>query len=283
VDVVHLSAESGFLLETEPLKRGRPSSPISDDTAVDKALLTHARVVRNVTIPQRQSIGISSRYSGKSVSWKGCMMRANERRLKAVAVSILLGLSLAMPAAAGTAQSDPVSNIRIDNFGRVNANYYRGAQPAGHDYADLQALGIKTVIDLTEDGEAQEPALVQAQGMKFYRIPMTTHETPSPEKMSQFLTLVNDPALQPVYVHCQGGRHRTGVMTAIYRMTDEGWTADRAFAEMKQYKFGMDFLHPEFKDFVYAYRPAVDRVPALQAVALVKPSPTAGALKAGSQ
>jgi protein-tyrosine phosphatase len=59
-----------------------------------------------------------------------------------------------------------------------------------------------------------------------------------------------------VYVHCVEGRHRTGVMTAIYRMTVDGWTADRAFNEMKQYKFGMDFLHPEFKRFVYAYHPA---------------------------
>jgi tyrosine-protein phosphatase SIW14 len=82
---------------------------------------------------------------------------------------------------------------------------------------------------------------------------MTTHETPSAAKLAQFLELVNDPANQPVYVHCQGGRHRTGVMTAVYRMTKDGWTADRAFAEMKQYKFGADFLHSEFKDFVYAY------------------------------
>jgi hypothetical protein len=36
-------------------------------------------------------------------------------------------------------------------------------------------------------------------------------------------------------------------------MTADGWTADQAFSEMKHYKFGMDFLHPEFKSFVYAY------------------------------
>ena len=91
--------------------------------------------------------------------------------------------------------------------------------------------------------------------MNFVRIPMSTHETPSPDKVARFLNLVEDPANQPVYVHCQGGRHRTGVMTAAYRMTDEGWTSDRAFSEMKQYKFGADFLHSEFKDFVYAFQP----------------------------
>jgi hypothetical protein len=43
-------------------------------------------------------------------------------------------------------------------------------------------------------------------------------------------------------------------MTALYRMTREGWTADRAFKEMKQYRYGPDFLHPEFKRFIYGYR-----------------------------
>jgi hypothetical protein len=37
-------------------------------------------------------------------------------------------------------------------------------------------------------------------------------------------------------------------------MTRDGWTSDQAFREMKQYRFGADFLHPEFKRFVYAYR-----------------------------
>jgi len=160
----------------------------------------------------------------------------------------VLAIALALPAAAQN-----LSNIRIDNFGRVNTNYFRGAQPEGRDYADLAAIGIKTVIDLTQDGNPSESSVVQHEGMKFFRIPMTTHETPSAEKLSQFLKLVNDPANQPVYVHCQGGRHRTGVMTAVYRMTNDRWTADRAFAEMKQYKFGADFLHPEFKSFVYSY------------------------------
>ena len=179
-------------------------------------------------------------------------MVTNGRVSRISAAAILLGLSLALPGAAD-ARPSKISNIQIDNFGRVNANYYRGAQPEGRDYADLKAFGIKTVIDLTQDGDSQEPATVERLGMKFYRIPMTTHEPPSAAKIAQFLKLVENPANQPVYVHCQGGRHRTGVMTAVYRMTDEGWTPNQAFAEMKQYKFGADFLHSEFKDFVYSY------------------------------
>ena len=68
------------------------------------------------------------------------------------------------------------------------------------------------------------------------------------------MRLVGDSGGRPVYVHCAGGRHRTGVMTAVYRMEQAGWTPDQAFAEMKRYKFGLDFLHAEFKEFVYGYR-----------------------------
>jgi protein tyrosine/serine phosphatase len=182
---------------------------------------------------------------------------AHRRSLHAyVIAAAFIAFSTAMGAATETGVNGQLSNIGIDNFGRINANYYRGAQPVGRDYTDLAALGVKTVIDLTSDGEAREPDMVKSAGMKFYRIPMTTHVPPTAGQVEQFLKLVSDPANQPVFVHCQGGRHRTGVMTAVYRMTTNGWAADQAFAEMKRYSFGADFLHSEFKSFVYAFRPA---------------------------
>jgi protein tyrosine/serine phosphatase len=177
----------------------------------------------------------------------------------------MAALSLAVPAAAADAS---LSSIRIDNFGRVNGNYYRGGQPEARDYTDLAALGVKTVIDLTsDDGQANEKTMVEHAGMKYVRIPMTTHDAPTPAVVAEFMKVVNNPASQPVYVHCVGGRHRTGVMTAIYRMAADGWTADQAFNEMKQYKFGADFLHREFKAFVYAYQvePARKPLPAVVA------------------
>ena len=188
-------------------------------------------------------------------------MRSNKRL---VGASVAIGLT-AFLWAAPSAQVREGTNARaltvdIDNFGRVTDVYYRGAQPSERDYATLKAFGITTVIDLQADGVRLEPSRVEAAGMKFYRIPMTTHVPPTTEQIAQFLALVSDPANQPVYVHCAGGRHRTGLMTAIHRMTAEQWTADQAFKEMKRYKFGADFLHPEFKRFVYAYPAAVSAV-----------------------
>ena len=170
------------------------------------------------------------------------------------------------PVKAAVVQQAPV---RIDNFGRISATYYRGAQPEAGDYADLAALGVKTVINLTsDDALAEEPGLVAKAGMKYVAIPMTTRVAPTSEQLDRFLKIVNDPASQPVFVHCVGGKHRTGVMTAVYRMTQDSWTSEQAFNEMKQFKFGPVMLHPEFKKFVYDYRvPApADRLPTVLAL-----------------
>ncbi len=169
-----------------------------------------------------------------------------------------LAVLLIGAASAAHAANARLSAIKIDNFGVVNEHYYRGAQPTSADYPDLAALGVKTVIDLTRDGRDDEKGLVEAAGMKFVRIPLTTTEAPAEMAITQFLALVTDPANQPVYVHCQGGRHRTGTMTAIYRMTQQGWTPARAYEEMKQYRFEGFPGHPELKKFVLGYQPQLD-------------------------
>ena len=174
-------------------------------------------------------------------------------------LALLVASSPAIAAPAGDdarARVGAAPAIHIENFGRVDNHLYRGAQPHGTDFADLKALGIRTIVNLTsDDADPAEQALAEAAGLTYVAIPMTTRIVPTAAQMAQFLGLVNDPAGQPVYVHCVGGRHRTGVMTAVYRMTHDGWSGTQAFKEMKQFKFGADFLHPEFKAFVYGYRP----------------------------
>jgi tyrosine-protein phosphatase SIW14 len=187
---------------------------------------------------------------------------------KLLLASALVAFSLATPAPAQPIERDgpspgslDTSKIRIRNFGRINERYYRGAQPKGRDYLDLAALGVRTVVNLTsDDAQEGEREMVEGAGMTYVQIPMTTHEPPTAAKLAAFLKVIDDPASQPVYVHCVGGRHRTGVMTAVYRMTRHGWAADQAFQEMKQYDFGADFLHPEFKTFVFGFgRQMADR------------------------
>ena len=184
-------------------------------------------------------------------------MRSSRQPLRLLTAGLLLSgvlaVSPAISAETGSPDGTALSAIRIDNFGRINDQYYRGAKPEGADFPALAGLGIRLMIDLAAEGDRAEEMNARAAGIRFVRIPMTTHQVPSPAVVAQFMSLVTDPANQPVYVHCMGGKHRTGVMTAIYRMTQDGWNAARAFDEMKHFKFGPTFLHPEFKAFVDAY------------------------------
>jgi protein tyrosine/serine phosphatase len=144
-------------------------------------------------------------------------------------------------------------NVHIKNFGQMDERFYRGAQPKEADYKDLAALGIKTVIDLREDSESYEKREAEALGMRYVNIPMDDKEYPKSEQVSQFLKLVDDPATGKFFVHCAGGRHRTGVMGAAYRFNHDHWNFDQVYAEMKDYDFYTRFGHGKMKDFVQDY------------------------------
>lgn len=173
---------------------------------------------------------------------------------RAPVTALAFRFSLVAISCAQTPQDSKYANPKIENFGCINPNYYRGAPPDRRDFADLQSLGIRTIIDLQNEGEADEQKIVESLGMKFYRIGLTAQSAPSPDQIAEFLSIVDDPASQPMFVHCAGGRHRTGMMTAIYRLTHDGWTADSAYDEMKQYEFEKGFGHGELKDYVFEYQ-----------------------------
>jgi protein tyrosine/serine phosphatase len=166
------------------------------------------------------------------------------------ALALILTLS-AISFAKGHEGSFP--NIHIKNFGQMDERFYRGAQPKEADYKDLAALGIKTIIDLREDAESYEKPAAEALGMRYVNIPMGDKEYPKLEQVSQFLKLVDDPATGKFFVHCAGGRHRTGVMGAAYRFNHDHWNFDQVYAEMKDYDFYTRFGHGKMKDFVQDY------------------------------
>ena len=170
-------------------------------------------------------------------------------------ISATIAIVLALGTAAfAKRHSDPAfSNIKIRNFGKMDDRFYRGAQPDESDYKDLKALGVKTVIDLTDSPTSYEKRDVEALGMKYVNIPMSDSSTPKDDQINAFLKLVNDPATGTMFVHCAGGRHRTGVMGAVYRFNVNHWTLDQAYTEMKDYDFYTRFGHGDLKTFVEDY------------------------------
>ncbi len=134
----------------------------------------------------------------------------------------------------------------------MDERFYRGARPKEKDFAALKALGINTIIDLTEN-QKYDPAAVEAAGLRYIKLPIRDKGYPTEENVAAFLAAVNDKDTGVFYVHCAGGRHRTGDMGALYRFTKYGWDFTKAYEEMKNYDFYTSNGHGKQKDFVVDY------------------------------
>lgn len=173
---------------------------------------------------------------------------------KASALALLSMFVLVGAAKAGGKRANgKTPPVKIDNFGQMDERFFRGAQPDEDDYARLAGLGIKTIIDLRDKTKGFEKQASEAAGLRYFSIPMSDSSRPATEQVDQFLKLVDDPATGKFFVHCIGGRHRTGVMGFVYRMNHYGWSFDQAYGEMKQYDFYTRFGHGDLKDFVKDY------------------------------
>jgi protein tyrosine/serine phosphatase len=208
-----------------------------------------------------------SRHGAIGKGEKGMMTRGESigRALAAVALVGVLSVgayasdsnreSSTMVAASATNSMGPmqVPGVNLDNFGVVDGRIYRGEQPKANQYAELKAIGIATVVDLRDDAKAYARTSAEAAGLKYVNIPMDDHDIPTDEQIATFLATVTDEGVGKVYVHCAGGRHRTGATIATYRMAVGGWTIDQAYGEMKAYDFYTRFGHGGYKDYVYDY------------------------------
>src|SRR5438045_2142019 len=170
-----------------------------------------------------------------------------------IGAAITIVLAIGTAAVAKRHSDTAFSNINIRNFGKMDNRLFRGAQPNESDYKDLKTFGVKTVIDLTDSPKDYEKRDVEALGMRYVNIPMSDSSYPKAEQINAFLKLVNDPSTGTMYIHCAGGRHRTGVMGAVYRFNVNHWNLDQAYAEMKDYDFYTRFGHGDLKTFVEDY------------------------------
>jgi protein tyrosine/serine phosphatase len=144
------------------------------------------------------------------------------------------------------------SNIKISNFGQMDERFYRGARPKQKDFQALKDLGINTIIDLT-DNTPEERGYAEAVGLKYVNIAIPDKKDPSDAQVAEFLKVVNNPVTGKFYVHCAGGRHRTGVMGAIYRFNNYHWNLDQVYSEMLKFDFYTSNGHGGQKKYVENY------------------------------
>ena len=143
------------------------------------------------------------------------------------------------------------------NFAEVSSGIYRGARPQStSDFNSLKKLGIKTVVDLQggdildsefgliagfmEPGEsldwiAFEKRSIESRGMNFVNVPINSLDSVNSVQgygIGKVIAMMADPANLPIYVHCEHGVDRTGLVIALYRVYDQKWKRQAAHDEM---------------------------------------------------
>lgn len=121
---------------------------------------------------------------------------------------------------------------------------YRGSQPENlEDYQKLKKLRIKTIINLRWDKSvAKSKADSQMNRFQFYNFPIKATDYPDGEQMEQIFQILLDPKNHPVFIHCQHGKDRTGLVAALYRVHYQNWKPQVARNEWIQLGFAVRFL-----------------------------------------
>jgi tyrosine-protein phosphatase SIW14 len=145
----------------------------------------------------------------------------------------------------------------ISNFSKVNDVLYRGGRPKPADLSYLQSLNVRTVINLQggdlnnsryrafmkwwEPGEldsaiAAEMNLSESLGLLFFSKPLDAIDPVSDEddvRIDEILTIMGNPGAQPVFVHCEHGVDRTGLIIALYEVKYMGMSPVDAYNEWR--------------------------------------------------
>lgn len=189
------------------------------------------------------------------------------RRLRQAVSSVAVVLTLLYATASAQDTTNPTE---LPRFQQVSEKLFRSGQPRNGALSRLRELGINTIINLrgrsaqTKSEEMEARAL----GFNYYNVALPNWGRPQDGRVTRIMELIAAPENGRVLVHCKDGVDRTGTIVAIYRMTHEGWTSNKALAEANGY--GMRRTQFWMRDYVEDYG---DRVVKLgPATALNPPS-----------
>ena len=119
----------------------------------------------------------------------------------------------------------------------VPGQIYRGAWQSPRPLRCILARErIKTVLSLTAINHDDPKYVAQAEvirefGVNWKFIPIHGSYA-SLDQMAEAASILADASLYPLFYHCVAGHHRSSQAQAAYRISHDGWTAEKAWAEV---------------------------------------------------
>lgn len=175
-------------------------------------------------------------------------MRSLHRTVPAMALALTL---LSVTAIAQDKSGDVPAEL--PRLLQVNERLYRSGQPRDGAIKRLHELGFNTIINLRGTSartRAQEEE-ARALGLNYFNLPLPNWGRPNDARVARILEILSAPESGRVLIHCRSGVDRTGMMVALYRMQNEGWTKSDALAEAE--RNGMRRIQFWMRDYVEDY------------------------------
>ncbi|WP_282054202.1 fused DSP-PTPase phosphatase/NAD kinase-like protein [Maribacter luteus] len=116
----------------------------------------------------------------------------------------------------------------------MNDSLYRSEQPSRKGFKDLEALDVKTVINLRRWDKNRRKA--DGTELQLVNLPLKAGKLTEDQIIMALKAI--QVAESPVLIHCWHGSDRTGAVIAAYRIIFEDWTKENAIEELRYGYFG---------------------------------------------
>jgi len=144
------------------------------------------------------------------------------------------------------------------NFAMVQSFIYRSSFPRPEHFMYLKSLGLRSVVTLTlEEYPEENLRFLEEQGIQLLQYGMPGNKNPDVPvpsvKIIDALKAVLDTRNQPVLIHCNRGKHRTGDLVASLRKM-QGWSLSDTLDEYLRHSYPKQRVNDQA--FIESFDPA---------------------------
>jgi protein tyrosine/serine phosphatase len=159
--------------------------------------------------------------------------------------------------------AEPIALEGAPNLHRISDMLYRSEQPTALGMKNLEKLGIRTVINLRHFSNDDKE--VKGTSLRTERVKLLTWRIDD-KHVIEVMRMLRQAGNGPFLIHCKHGADRTGLMSAMYRMLEQGWSADEALKELVDGGYGYHSMWKNIVNYVRSVdvarlRAAIDSVP----------------------
>jgi protein tyrosine/serine phosphatase len=114
---------------------------------------------------------------------------------------------------------------------------WRGSKVNQEQLKDLKKRGFRLIISLCSKNQ-KNAKICEKVELKYLQFTVCDNQL-EPEEVNAFISIMK--AIEktkvycPIYIYCEDGREKTGIMIACYRVKAMGWKVEDAIKEAKEY------------------------------------------------